>query len=81
MTDDTIIIERLGEFVQAARSLDPNLMFTAQEVVQWAKLMYTDDIRGMDNTNKISYLVSYNAGYLGLEEIKAGSRKSFKVIT
>lgn len=81
MSDDDKILERLGEFVAAAKDVDKNLVFSAKEIVAWAKEMYPDSLDGMDNTNKVSYLVGYNAGYLGIEELKVGGRKGFRLLS
>ena len=78
MAEDDIILERLGLFVKALDEVDPTLAFTAADVVSWAEQMYPDDPKGMDNPNKLSYLISYNTKYLGLEELSAGSRKAFR---
>jgi len=79
MSDEEALLGRLGAFIVAAREVDAHIIFTAAEVVEWAKVMYEDDLQGMDNTNKVSYLLSYNAKYLGVTELKAGSRKGYKL--
>ena len=81
MSDDSMLIDRLAVFVASIRELDPLLVFTASEVVQWAKVMYEGDTTsGIGNVNKVSYLLGYNAVYLGIKEFKVGSRKGFKLM-
>jgi hypothetical protein len=80
MSDDDKILERLSEFIAVVKDVDQNLVFSAKEIVTWAKTMYPGELEGMDNTNKVSYLLGYNAGYLGVEELKIGSRKGFRLL-
>lgn len=78
VSDDDIILERIGLFVEALKDTElSGTTFSSKEVCQWAEHMYPNDLRGMDNTNKVSYLLMYNAGFLGLRQIDAGSRKAF----
>lgn len=78
VSDDDVILERIGLFVEALKGSElSGVTFSSKEICQWAAQMYEDDLRGMDNTNKVSYLLMYNAGFLGLRQIDAGSRKAF----
>ena len=79
-TDDELILERIGLFVSTLRASNPKAAFTSREVTKWAEIMYPNDLRGLDNTNKVTYMIMYNAQYLGVTITTSGSRKIFKVL-
>lgn len=80
-TGDDEVLRQIGLFVEAVRGAAPDKLFTAKDVAAWGRMTYSENGGDITSATKLTYVLSYNARYLGIELVTSSPTHTYKVTT